>query len=32
MIKAYIDFKSLECFLAIEPIILLAEEFGVAIE
>lgn len=32
MIKAYIDFKSLECFLAIEPIILLAEEFGVAID
>ena len=32
MIKAYIDFKSLECFLAIEPIILLAEEFGVGID
>lgn len=32
MIKAYIDFKSLECFLAIEPIIALAEEFGVAID
>ena len=32
MIKAYIDFKSLECFLAIEPIIALAEEFGVSID
>ena len=32
MIKAYIDFKSLECFLAIEPIILLAEEYGVTID
>ena len=32
MIKAYIDFKSLECFLAIEPIIALAEEFGVGID
>lgn len=32
MIKAYIDFKSLECFLATEPIIALAEEFGVAID
>lgn len=32
MIKAYIDFKSLECFLAIEPIITLAEEFGVSID
>lgn len=32
MIKAYIDFKSLECFLAIEPIISFAEEFGVGID
>ena len=32
MIKAYIDFKSLECFLAIEPVIALAEELGVAID
>lgn len=32
MIKAYIDFTSLECFLAIEPIIALAEEFGVGID
>jgi len=32
MIKAYIDFKSLECFLAIQPMIALAEEFGVAID
>jgi 2-hydroxychromene-2-carboxylate isomerase len=32
MIRAYIDFKSLECFLAIEPIIALAKEFGVAID
>ena len=32
MIKAYIDFKSLECFLAIESIIALAKEFGVAID
>ena len=32
MIKAYIDFKSLECFLAIDPIISLAQESGVDID
>lgn len=32
MIKAYIDFKSLECFLALEPIIALAEECAVSID
>lgn len=32
MIKAYIDFKSLECFLAIDPVIALAGEFGFTID
>ena len=32
MITAYIDFKSLDCFLAIKPVIHLAKSHGVSIE
>lgn len=32
MITAYIDFKSVDCFLAIEPIVALANDYNVAID